>query len=256
MLRTRNLVANLRSKGETCHLVYAGDEFAYKDSNEWRVNPLHAVHFKQLLASIQGEAQPPLRGIVHLWSLNDSIHDQTNIDDLDVMQARSYTSVLNIVHMLAAQKGVMPKLWLVTHGVQAVGEKPSLNIASSPLWGLGRVIATEQPSLNCVCVDLGIQPEDDLSLFDEIWSPDAEDQVALRGAKRYIARLVHHRAKRGATREKQPVELVTKERGVLDNLTLRPMKPRQPDQERSSDRGSRYRSKFPRCAERPGHVSR
>src|SRR4029453_1398475 len=72
------------------------------------------------------------------------------------------------------------------------------SLGQSPLLGLGRVILNEFPDISCKMVDLG--PDDALdemqSLFAELWTEDPEEEVALRHAARFVARLER------ATREK------------------------------------------------------
>src|SRR5262249_7436725 len=59
------------------------------------------------------------------------------------------------------------------------------------LWGLGRVIVYEHPDLHCTLVDLspGSLEATASALFQEIWSNDEADEVALRGDRRYVPRL-------------------------------------------------------------------
>src|SRR5262249_5458965 len=60
----------------------------------------------------------------------------------------------------------------------------------APLWGLGRVIALEHPELACSRIDLGDAGAEELqALRRELSAGSREDQVALRGAARYVARL-------------------------------------------------------------------
>ena len=61
------------------------------------------------------------------------------------------------------------------------------------MWGLSRVIALEHPELQCVRIDLdpeGIAAGQAQALFTELWTPDKEDQVAIRRQTRYVARLM------------------------------------------------------------------
>jgi myxalamid-type polyketide synthase MxaB len=62
-------------------------------------------------------------------------------------------------------------------------------------------------------------------VFQQIWTPDAENQIALRQNKRYVARL---RRGVGPSIAQEPVELVISTPGLLDNLSLQPAKRRQP----------------------------
>jgi hybrid polyketide synthase/nonribosomal peptide synthetase FtdB len=85
---------------------------------------------------------------------------------------------------------------LVTRGAQpAGGARWPLAVEQAPLWGLGRVIASEHPELACRLVDLppaAAAPdagEEAEALAVELAAPGAESQVALRGGRRLAARL-------------------------------------------------------------------
>lgn len=84
------------------------------------------------------------------------------------------------------------RLWIVTRGTQPVLAGEPTDVASAPVWGLGRTIAFELPELKCTLVDL--DPTLDASqaaglLFRQLSVTDAEDQVALRGDRRWVPRL-------------------------------------------------------------------
>lgn len=59
------------------------------------------------------------------------------------------------------------------------------------LWGLGKAVALECPTLRCTRLDLDpAAPVSAMALLRELSFGDREDQVALRGEQRYVARLV------------------------------------------------------------------
>jgi NAD(P)-dependent dehydrogenase (short-subunit alcohol dehydrogenase family) len=72
-------------------------------------------------------------------------------------------------------------------------ESDAVEPAQSPLWGLGKVIGMEQPGLWGGLVDLPFEA-DAPALAGELVAVcaggDAEDQVALRDGRRWVARLV------------------------------------------------------------------
>ena len=82
------------------------------------------------------------------------------------------------------------RLWLVTRG--ATGPDAS-DPAQATLWGLGRSLQQEQPAVWGGLIDL--DPRDDPAaqaghIAAAIAAPDGEDQVAYRGGRRLVARLV------------------------------------------------------------------
>ena len=107
---------------------------------------------------------------------------------------RSCGDVLHLVQMLArADSGSAPRLWLVTKGAQQVPNiQTPLQVAQAPLWGLGRTIAAEHASFWGGLVDIDGAAEADTiasALVSEILDAGNEDQVAIRGDQRFVARL-------------------------------------------------------------------
>jgi len=228
------LAEKLRSRQQRCVLIYPGREFSQKSEEEYHVNPAEPEDMRRLLAACLGDEYPACRGVVHLWNLGSPSAEQTPGDCLLDSQVLGCASVLHLVQALAAAKdGESPRLWLVTRGAQAVDhDKTPLDAARATVWGLGRVIALEHPKLRCVRVDLDpAEVPDAEQLLAEIWEPDQEDQVALRGNSRYVARLVRYSAKRSGRLEvpaDRPYRLRLSQYGVLDNLVVEPMERRQP----------------------------
>ncbi len=85
------------------------------------------------------------------------------------------------------------RLWIVTRGAEPVGCGEQPDVVGAALWGLGRMVAREEPSIWGGLVDLSAAepPEAQLdSLVSQLISQDAEDQVALRAGDRFVARLL------------------------------------------------------------------
>jgi acyl transferase domain-containing protein/NADPH:quinone reductase-like Zn-dependent oxidoreductase/acyl carrier protein len=167
------------------------------------------------------------RGVVYLSGLD--IDGRQGAPDFDAARQRGWGGVLDVVRALAEASGAQPpRLWLVTRGAQAVGDRPmALNLAQSPVWGMGRVIAAEHPALACTRIDL--DPEDRHNACDQLaeellWG-QGEDQVVYRAGERRVARLrpLRHGAA-GAldTPDGKPYRLEITSRGQLDNVTLVP----------------------------------
>lgn len=173
------LAKQLEAKGNSCHLLLAPKE---KDEEEERF--LEKIdHFLAKLAS-------PLDGIVHLWSL--SIPKQSS-NASEMMASLGCNSVLYLMQALARHFVGSPRLWLVTRGAQSVQSDESIVIEQSPLWGLGKVISFELPELKCVRIDLDPQLPHTLSapfLINQFSITEQEDQIAFRGDKRFVLRLL------------------------------------------------------------------
>ncbi|GAB2969133.1 SDR family NAD(P)-dependent oxidoreductase [Amycolatopsis acidiphila] len=128
-------------------------------------------------------------------------------DDLGVIFTtggeHSCRDLVQLVKSLVAREGAT-RLWIVTRGSQSVLESDSVPTPeAATLWGLLRTISVEHPALGATAVDLPEQPtEADLrALTDELALPAGEYQVALRGGRRFAARLVASSPRPAAARQ-------------------------------------------------------
>ncbi|HLL56194.1 MAG TPA: thioester reductase domain-containing protein [Myxococcaceae bacterium] len=239
------LAALLAERGERCVLVSPAKrarEPQRLDGDRVTLRPGMAEDYKQLLKEFVAPNAQPLRGVVHLWSLDAAEPEDTNLTSLEEAQNLGAVSILHVVQALSsAGLPAGPRLWLVTSGSQRVDEgEQRVAVAQAPAWGMGGVIAYEHPDLRPVRVDLGREPAlgEIRSLFHEISQGGEEDQVSLRGDARYVARLVKvteeeiqpetRGPKRPATGKERPYRLEIPNPGVLDNLSFRAVRRRRP----------------------------
>ncbi|MCA0456387.1 MAG: type I polyketide synthase [Chloroflexi bacterium] len=189
------LAAHLDTLGNAVDLMHV-DESGHVPS----VDTLKAAINKQ-----------PYQNVAHLWSLDASIAD------LERAQALSTASLLHTVQAITSAE-TPARLWVVTQNATAN------NPAQAATWGLGRVIANEHPEIWGGLIDLqGSKAELDL-LTQHLTNPDREKQVVLRDGERLAARLVPITA--SAETFELPAgerfELDVSERGILENLYIRP----------------------------------
>ncbi|MHC5737461.1 polyketide synthase dehydratase domain-containing protein [Nostoc sp.] len=231
----QQLAIALKEHSEIPILIKPGDGFKRLNASFFQIRPENLEDMQQLVEAVR-ETQPVCHGIVHLWSLDITPTEEITVASLEEAQTLGVLSVLHLVQALE-RVGSSPRLRLVTRGAQAVGESvKSVEVAQSPLWGLGRVISNEFPKLQCTKVDISPMgsPEEIQSLFAELWSDDGEDEIALRGESRYVHRLVQIqladiKAKAHSIQNRkfqiqnssQPFRLEISKPGILDNLMLR-----------------------------------
>ncbi|NJP22445.1 MAG: SDR family NAD(P)-dependent oxidoreductase, partial [Hydrococcus sp. CRU_1_1] len=212
----------IESKQQTYSLVSAGKEYT-QSLNQFQIDRNNPEHFQKLLEEFKSH-DTSLHNIVYLWSLD------TSEIKLLTKANQECSSILHLVQSLIKADFANPlRLWLVTRNAQPVNNNNISQIAQSSLWGMGKVIAIEHPELNCVRIDLDAKSTSDAQLlFEEIDSPDTEDQIAFRDGNRYVARLV-----RSNLNEKLetsiPVRLEIENRGTLENLQWKPTTRRQPN---------------------------
>jgi amino acid adenylation domain-containing protein len=130
-----------------------------------------------------GGEPSPVRGVIYLASPSgDDPTTQCN-------------GLAGLVRSLTAASAPLStfRLWVVTQGAQSVRPGDAVSVGLAPLWGLGKTIAFELPVLRCTLVDLDPSlPSLSASelLLRELSCADLEDQVALRGNERLVARLL------------------------------------------------------------------
>ncbi|NEP11407.1 MAG: SDR family NAD(P)-dependent oxidoreductase [Symploca sp. SIO2C1] len=186
--------------GAGCVIVSPGNSYQQIDEKHYQINPTAPEDFKLLLDEIQG-----MQGIVHLWSV------PTTSDRLESALEFGCASLLHLVQALTkSQQQQMPPLLVVTQGAVSVGtDCEAVQVQQAPVWGLGRVIAQEHPELQCRLLDLeaSTQPEDIVGwLYQELMSPNEENQIAYRQGKRRVARLVR-RQPQTTTKDQQKISI-------------------------------------------------
>jgi acyl transferase domain-containing protein/acyl carrier protein/2-polyprenyl-3-methyl-5-hydroxy-6-metoxy-1,4-benzoquinol methylase len=221
----QQLAEQLQKRSEIIILIEPGDAFLRLDTHRFKIRPSHPEDMDELL-NIVSASMPACRGVVHFWSLDISPTGETTVASLEEAQTLGCLSVLHLVQALERVE-ISPRLILVTQEAQVVGESAKLvEVAQSPLWGLGRVISNEFPKLQCTRVDISkaIFPLEIQSLEAELWLDEGEDEVALRGDARYVHRLKPVSLKDIAIEKKQvssqPFRLEISKPGILENLTL------------------------------------
>ncbi|MBV9488723.1 MAG: SDR family NAD(P)-dependent oxidoreductase, partial [Verrucomicrobia bacterium] len=186
------VVERLRRKGKRCVLVTAGDDQSQRLSDErYTCNGQSSADWERLLQA-RCTPEQTLDGVLHLWSLDTAESSQLTPDTLRSGTQLGCASALALAQALV-RRHVVPEagLWLATSGAQAIAGEGCGSLAQSALWGLGKVIALEHPELGCRLVDL----ENPMStaqvdaLMAELLGPGAEDQIAWRGGRRFVARL-------------------------------------------------------------------
>jgi acyl transferase domain-containing protein len=186
----------LQEHDQRCILVYPGETYSQIEETPRTlcINPAIPTEFQTLLHSLVSDPTlPPLKGVVHLWSLESPSPIDLTISSLEQAQTWGCASVLHLVQTLVSHS-VSPRLWLITKGAVAVPSRYShlLAVAQTPLWGLGRVIGLEHPQFwgGMLDLDPDVAADEAATLLEELADSQGENQLAIRGGQRYVARLV------------------------------------------------------------------
>ncbi|HVM13413.1 MAG TPA: amino acid adenylation domain-containing protein [Egibacteraceae bacterium] len=225
------LAEALRDHGDTCTLVVPGHTHGRRVDGTIELPPGDAAAIERLLGDLRQHGNAP-DALVHLWSLDLPALDSAGADELLDAQQLGCGSVLALAQALERGGGEPPEVWLVTAGCQAVDAHDDVpNVAQAPLWGLGRVLMNEQADTGCRLVDLGPEPaaEEVAALAAELIANEPDEEVALRGSRRYARRFRRAALGSGSIRdEPRPLSPDEKsfrveidEPGMLERLTLR-----------------------------------
>lgn len=163
-------------------------------------------------ASEQGA---PVSGIV--W--RSAGHPELDTDPSTRLEAE--VAALLAAAQTGAADGLRGGLWIVTE--QAVATEPGepVDPVQSALWGFGRTLIAEQPTLRVRLVD-GDGGEESLSwLAGALGAPVVEPEMAVRQGRFLVSRLLHWaRSGQLPMPRSEDYVLAPTERGAIDNLRL------------------------------------
>ena len=224
------LARTLHGRGDRTTLVHRGETYRRREDGHYDLPPTDTAAAARLLADARGSEG--LHGVVHCWSLDVPTGEGLSADDMIDAQDYGCGSTLALVQAVDGSAEPIRDLWLVTRGAQAVeGFDAAPNVAQSALWGLGRVLVSEQARIRCRLVDLGPEPDRDEidALATELHADGDDEELALRGATRLVRRLdsaaLEGRRRRAAVEMLSPdtdaFRLEIDRPGAIDGLRLR-----------------------------------
>ena len=150
---------------------------------------------------------------------------QTPQDDVLIDKSAAMSmAFLETVNALPANR--IARYCLVTRAVESLSDElPGL--VGAPLSGLARTVMTERPDLQLTCLDLEQGCSTDTPrILNLLASAGDEQELALRGDKLHVCRLVHHEHMAEVVRPPEiapsgtPFILKQGEKGDLDSLQL------------------------------------
>ncbi|MGH8572928.1 MAG: KR domain-containing protein, partial [Gammaproteobacteria bacterium] len=185
------LGAALERRGQRCRLAYR-DNCVRAD-----IGAAESSNYEQSLApwleEFPNAVGLPLRGVVHLWSLDIAAGDDLSDSALDEAETLGCGAGLALIQALTGRHDADAcRVWFVTRAaVPAAGAAPGLNLLQTTLWGLGKCIAVEHPRLWGGLIDLDGRPDADETarLAAELCGQRGESEVAVRGGERFVPRL-------------------------------------------------------------------
>jgi acyl transferase domain-containing protein/NADPH:quinone reductase-like Zn-dependent oxidoreductase/acyl carrier protein len=220
----------LFSLNQTCVLARPGDSFIRRSDHEFQLNPASRPDFERLLKEVGASDEKPVKGVLHLWSLDLPDFRGMTGSDLAQSQLLGCGAAIHLVQAFASFQGKLsPHLCLVTRGAQALPDSSAdVHPGMTTLWGLGQVIAAEYPELRCVRIDLDQQhtKEDSAALLLELFCDESEeDAVVFRNQSRFTPQLtpLATEAIEHTEQISRPLRLGISRVGTLENLLWLPM---------------------------------
>ena len=186
----------VNASGDQSILVTPGDDFETKENRHYQIDLYAPENHRRLFQEINRNQEGPVSNIIHLLSPDSKPSGELTLQELEHRVELGCRSALYLVQAtLKAELSRTPRLWLVTQQAQSINlDETSTDVSQSALWGLGRTIATEHPEIWGGLVDIESNGSMEIAaaIYDEISKSDGENQVALRGDQRFIARLVRY----------------------------------------------------------------
>lgn len=224
------LAAGLVDWGENTLIVQLGASYSTFGAGHYQVNPANPEDFQRLLREIDVEGYGQLRGVVHLWGI-----DEPAEITLNTLRESESTGALSVLHLTQAlvKSNLAPRLWLITRN--ALDEQGAQNLGQAALWGFGGTLANEHPELKPtrLNIDASITPT---KLRDTFFSGQVLDVTDLRREQEYFQQKMrqHSRGLHGygvvqtVNASDQAFTAVVSTPGVLDNLGWQTFEPRMP----------------------------
>ncbi|WP_204810199.1 type I polyketide synthase [Mycobacterium riyadhense] len=180
-------------------------------------------HWQRLSAQAQ-ERGAPISGIV--WRSTGRPSAEESSAEFAARLETEIAGLASAVHTLLADETVklVGGLWIITERAVATEPGEPVDPVQAALWGLGRTIIAEQPTLRCRLVDHDGSDDTVPSLVGLLGAPATpvpEPELALRQGKFLVSRLLPWaRSGQLAVPRANDYVLAPTERGAIDNLRL------------------------------------
>ncbi|MCP4117668.1 MAG: SDR family NAD(P)-dependent oxidoreductase [Desulfobacteraceae bacterium] len=135
------------------------------------------------LGELVKDPEQPVDRILYLWGLDIRPPSGSN-DFAPCYQKGCLSPMLLVRHMVSGENGALPQLTLVTRTGRTGGSSPF----QAMLWGMGRGIAIEHPSLGCSLVDW-LDEEVTPSHINRLMNSSNGDQLTFAHGKCLVPRL-------------------------------------------------------------------
>lgn len=134
-------------------------------------------------------------GFVDLSPLDFRNAEQLSGSPPDTCELAQVYRTLQLVQAAAAiDQRAVPRIWTISRNARAVVDgDPCDSPLGAMVWGASRSISIEHREMRCTCVDVDDPFAQMQSLVTELLADGPADQLAYRGARRYVASLRYRR---------------------------------------------------------------
>ncbi|MEI6252011.1 MAG: SDR family NAD(P)-dependent oxidoreductase, partial [Mycobacteriaceae bacterium] len=202
-------------------LIAGFDELAAKLPGTVRLAPAADRHAWQQAFTDAAGTGKPVTGIV--WRSPGQPGVDVSGEELAARLETEIGTLLAAAQTaLAEEKLNLPGgLWIITERAVATEPGEPVDPVNAALWGLGRTIIAEQPTLRCRLVDVDASDDSATWLAGALGTPVVEPEVAVRQGKFLVPRLLHWaRSGHLPMPRSDDYVLAPTERGAIDNLRL------------------------------------
>lgn len=133
-----------------------------------------------------------LDGVLDFWPMLEHPSDDADAATVVAAAQRVGMAVVENVKALAEARQ-SPRLWLITREVwESQNAALAARAVASAVWGVGRVLAVEQPELRCSLIDVSGDVEAVAQrIVDEVVADSAERELRLCSESRRVGRIIN-----------------------------------------------------------------
>jgi acyl transferase domain-containing protein len=186
------LLEQLRANGGSGKLVTRGAEYA-AIGERFHVRSGERDDYEKVLAAL-GDTDSPAT-VLFLWGLDSGAPRGSDIDPVPARCAERCRELLYLVQAAARRSSsIQLRVWVVTARAQPIDADGDSDPLPAAIWGLGRTIKAEHQELWGGMIDTDALAEPTIAaaqILRILLGPEAsgEDQIAVRGAERFVPRL-------------------------------------------------------------------
>ncbi|BBY58767.1 putative polyketide synthase [Mycolicibacterium sarraceniae] len=199
-------------------LIAGFDTLATELPGAVTVDDVHDPQSWQRVFAEAAERAAPVTGIV--WRSSGQAATDGSTDELAVRLEAEIATLLGAAQT-GVTEGLRDGLWIVTERAVATEPGEPVDPVQAALWGFGRTLIAEQPTLRVRLVD-GDATDESLSwLAGALGTAVVEPEMAVRQGRFLVSRLLHW-ARNGQLPmpRSDDYALAPTERGAIDNLRL------------------------------------